>query len=143
ELANVFRRKLKQKEVLETQVVQAMLAERLAIKSFIPSVDLIDDAWQIAQQLDHPVYDCVYLACAIPAGVLATADEGFIGKCESAGYGRFVCLAPNAVERLAQRSVDRLGQPLFEIVERLSARIDETFESLRASVASESGLVGF
>src|SRR5690606_29765177 len=35
------------------------------------------------------------------------------------------------------------GQPLFEMVERLSARIDETFESLRASVASESGLVGF
>lgn len=74
ELANVFRRKLKQKEILGEQVSQAMFAVRLAIRSFLPSRDLIDDAWQIAQRLDHSVYDCVYLACAIPAGVLVTAD---------------------------------------------------------------------
>lgn len=66
ESANVFRRKLKQKEIPEAQAVEAMLAVRFAIRSFLPSRDLIDDAWQIAQQLDHSVYDCVYLACALP-----------------------------------------------------------------------------
>jgi predicted nucleic acid-binding protein len=41
-----------------------------------PSVELVDRAMQIASTIKHPVYDCLYLACAeAVGGRLVTADE--------------------------------------------------------------------
>ena len=53
-----------------------------ALEGFIgrlhPSKDLAGHALEIALTLDHPVYDCLYLACArVASGVVITADEDF------------------------------------------------------------------
>ena len=46
------------------------------IRSFRPSPGLIERALEIAFQLNHPIYDCVYLACAeVLDSILITADE--------------------------------------------------------------------
>ena len=42
----------------------------------MPSGDLIGRAAKIAVQIDHPVYDCLYIACAEATGsTLITADR--------------------------------------------------------------------
>ena len=42
-------------------------------------------------ELDHPVYDCLYLACAVHlGGVLITADDRFVRTVADSAYARFV-----------------------------------------------------
>jgi predicted nucleic acid-binding protein len=44
-----------------------------------PTVDLIPQALLLAQALDHPVYDCVYLSLALVREVpVVTADRRFV-----------------------------------------------------------------
>ena len=42
----------------------------------IPSGDLLPEALALSLELRHPIYDCLYLACAIALGTtLITADQ--------------------------------------------------------------------
>lgn len=47
----------------------------------VPAVGIIDAAGDIARRLDHPVYDCLYLALAEARDdMLVTADARLLGK---------------------------------------------------------------
>ena len=52
-----------------------------AIRHYIPTLhpasDFAERALEIALELNHPVYDCLYLACAEGGGTLITADKKF------------------------------------------------------------------
>lgn len=49
-----------------------------------PSETLIEDAIRMAVLLRHPIYDCLYLACAARAGAyLVTADRRLLAAIES------------------------------------------------------------
>lgn len=53
------------------------------LKEIVPIEGLMRNAMQFAFELDHPIYDCVYLALAIQRRLpLVTADKRFIGKLE-------------------------------------------------------------
>jgi predicted nucleic acid-binding protein len=57
----------------------------------VPSVLLREKAFDLALQLDHPAYDCFYLALALMRDVkLVTRDAHFARKCEVAGFGQSV-----------------------------------------------------
>lgn len=60
------------------------------------SASLLADALALALQLQHPAYDCFYLALARRAGVpLVTADRRFHARCHAegaAGLGEWVKL---------------------------------------------------
>ena len=57
------------------------------IVSLCPIDALIARAAETAQELDHPVYDCLYLACAeATESVLVTADRKFAKKVAN-GFG--------------------------------------------------------
>ncbi len=44
-----------------------------------PNEDLVPEALRLAQMLDHPVYDCVYLALALVREIpVVTADRRFV-----------------------------------------------------------------
>ena len=48
---------------------------------FLPIADLIERAAQLAVQISHPVYDCLYLACAEATdSMLITADQNLENK---------------------------------------------------------------
>jgi predicted nucleic acid-binding protein len=48
---------------------------------------LTEGALRIAMELDHPVYDCLYLQLAIERGLrLVTADAKFIARCAGTRY---------------------------------------------------------
>ncbi|MFN3671611.1 MAG: type II toxin-antitoxin system VapC family toxin [Bosea sp. (in: a-proteobacteria)] len=51
------------------------------LREVVPLDTLMAEAMKLAFDLDHPVYDCVYLALARSRGsVLVTADKRFIDK---------------------------------------------------------------
>jgi predicted nucleic acid-binding protein len=75
ELANAAWKKARRKEIDGRHAREIALAHRDGVPALHPSADFIDRALQIAFELDHPIYDCLYLACAeAVGGVLVTAD---------------------------------------------------------------------
>jgi predicted nucleic acid-binding protein len=78
EIGNIAWKKTMRGEIEETQA-QSIVSSLydLPIKLH-PSAELIDRALEIALAIEHPVYDCLYLACAETVGSrLVTADEKF------------------------------------------------------------------
>lgn len=88
EFVNVFWKKSRRREILD---VTQYLAEAPRLKEDItlhslPS--LIGRAGRIALALDHPVYDCLYLACAEETGSsLVTADKRLANKVRKSALG--------------------------------------------------------
>ncbi len=76
EAANVIWKKARRKEIPDAQPYLAELVALSDVVTLRPSADLIVPAMTIALALDHPIYDCLYLACAEAEGVpLVTADK--------------------------------------------------------------------
>jgi predicted nucleic acid-binding protein len=138
EAANVLRKKSKFGEISVRQSEEALRAIRLAIPRFVPSLELAEDAIALAQNLDHSVYDCFYLACALPAAILVTADEKFAAECRTHGFASFV-RSPGEIDVEAQISPAGIDHSKIEMIERLSTQMEKTFESLRAGAQASRG----
>ena len=81
ECANILWKKVQRDELSKAE---ALLAARLLEAAEIelsPTLSLLEAATRIAIELDHPAYDCLYLALAIVRGCrFVTADERFVTK---------------------------------------------------------------
>ena len=76
ELANIFWKKARLREIGDPLTYFQELARIREAVVLISSADLIERAAQVAAQIDHPIYDCLYLACAEATGsTLITADR--------------------------------------------------------------------
>jgi len=86
ECANILWKKVRRKELSEDE---ALLAARLLARSdmeFEPMRALLEPATRLAIALDHPAYDCAYLALAEARGCdFVTADAALRRKVLSAG----------------------------------------------------------
>jgi predicted nucleic acid-binding protein len=62
------------------------------IPELYPSVSLIRRALQIALSLNHPIYDCLYLACTeVADGTMVTADRRLCRKVQGTDFENRVC----------------------------------------------------
>ncbi len=88
ECANILWKKARRGELSASE---AQVASRALAGSAIdlrPMRDLTDSATRLALRLDHPAYDCFYLALAAREDcVFVTADERLVRKVEQAGEG--------------------------------------------------------
>ena len=76
ELANIFWKKARLREIGDPHPYFQELSRVREAVALSSSADLIERAAQIAAQIDHPVYDCLYIACAEATGsTLITADR--------------------------------------------------------------------
>ena len=76
ELANIFWKKARLHQIGDPNTYFQELHRVREAVVLSPSADLIERAAQIASQIDHPVYDCLYIACAEATGsTLITADR--------------------------------------------------------------------
>ena len=64
EFANVIWKKVRRKELPASPRYVDALSSLNDIVTLHPVADLIERAMQIAMEIGHPVYDCLYLACA-------------------------------------------------------------------------------
>ena len=76
ELANIFWKKARLREIGDPHAYFQELSRIREAAVLSSSADLIERAAQIAAQIDHPVYDCLYIACAeATRSTLVTADR--------------------------------------------------------------------
>ena len=90
ECANIFWKKVQRGELSQDE---ALLAARLLQASEIelaPTRSLLEAATRIAIELDHPAYDCLYLALAIDRNCsFVTADQRLLRKLHEGSAIRF------------------------------------------------------
>jgi len=86
EVGNVLRRRMRFERISVGQASKALEALRRKVDHSTPIHDLIDDAWMLSLDLDHSVYDCVYVALARHEQTgLLTADTKLAEKLERTG----------------------------------------------------------
>lgn len=90
EVANVAWKKWRKNEIATEQA----LAGLQLVSSFVqtvPSAALTARALEMAIELNHPVYDCIFLAlCESQDIPLITADKKLIARCNGTSFARLV-----------------------------------------------------
>ncbi len=91
EMANVAWKKVRRQEIDAAQAREIAISHQDGEPTLVPSTPLIERATQIALALDHPVYDCLYLACAEAVdGELITDDMRLCRAIEGSTYETLV-----------------------------------------------------
>jgi predicted nucleic acid-binding protein len=81
ECANILWKKARRNELSREEALLAARLLQTAAIELVPTRSLLAAATRIAIELDHPAYDCLYLALAIENGCrFVTADERFLRK---------------------------------------------------------------
>lgn len=94
ETANVLAKKVRAGEISGEYAVEALAAVRAAVR-LVSSEPLVARALEISIALSHPVYDCVFLACAEDlGGKLVTRDAPFAKRVTERGMGHMLEVAP-------------------------------------------------
>ena len=78
ECANVLWKKARLGEITESVAHDALADIVSGVIDLRPSTPLIDAALKLGREVDHPIYDCIYLALAeAEEAELVTADRRF------------------------------------------------------------------
>lgn len=81
EVGNAAWKLVRAGEISEAHGSRIAAAVASAFDALIPAARLSSRAFALATDLDHPVYDCLYLALAeLEGAVLVTADERLLGR---------------------------------------------------------------
>jgi len=95
ETANVLAKKVRANNMAAQDAIGALAMVKAAIVRLIETGPLVPRALELSITLSHPVYDCVFLACAEQAnGQLATRDAPFIKRVRDRGLGHLLEVAP-------------------------------------------------
>lgn len=95
EAANVLAKKVRAKTIAGEEALRALMLISRGVSRLVPSQPLVPRALELSIALSHPVYDCVFLACAErEGGQLATRDEPFIKRVTERGLGHLIEVAP-------------------------------------------------
>jgi len=93
EVGNVAWKKARRGEIARNHALEIGAAIRQGSPLLYPVALFIDRALEIAFALDHPVYDCLYVACAEALGSsLVTADDKLYRSAKRAGFESRVAL---------------------------------------------------
>ena len=81
ECANILWKKARRNELSREEALLAARLLQTAAIELVPTRSLLAAATRIAIELDHPAYDCLYLALAIENDCrFVTTDERFLRK---------------------------------------------------------------
>ena len=91
EVAHVAFKKWRDREIRAEHAKAMVLALPNSMTKLYPSADMTDRALAIAMAITHPVYDCLYIACAEVSGaILVTADNQLCKAVEETEFAPFV-----------------------------------------------------
>ncbi|PZO75567.1 MAG: hypothetical protein DI629_17065 [Mesorhizobium amorphae] len=99
ETANVLWKKVRRGELDEAQARAATALIERSFPEFVDDAELLTRAFALAVELGHPIYDCLYLACAERVGrPLVTADRRFFEKTTASRYRGMVQLLAHSTQ---------------------------------------------
>lgn len=91
EVGNVLRTKMRNQQLELSQSRTGLDFIAATVVRFVSDGDLARRAFEIAVDMNHSIYDCLYLACAEREKVqMVTADRRFAGKLNGSPYMRRV-----------------------------------------------------
>ena len=91
EVTNIAWKKAVRGEIGRAQAEEIVKSIHRGMPVLYPSGPFAERALELAFALRHPVYDCLYLACAEElGGVLISADVKFLRTVRKAGLGELV-----------------------------------------------------
>jgi predicted nucleic acid-binding protein len=86
EVGNVAWQRARRGELSRTQAIEVVRVVVGLVPLIVSAADLYEEALQLAIDLDHPIYDCFYLALASRnRAPLATADQKLSELARKAG----------------------------------------------------------
>jgi predicted nucleic acid-binding protein len=105
ECANILWKKVQRKELSRDEAHFAARLLQSAEVELVPARAFMESATRIAIELDHPAYDCLYLALAVENGCrFVTADKRLVDKIrrdkKSPLHDRIVGLADSPTRKL-------------------------------------------
>jgi predicted nucleic acid-binding protein len=111
ECANILWKKVQRDELSKDEALLAARLLQAAEIEFLLTRSLLEAATQIAIELSHPAYDCLYLALAAERDCrFCTADESFVRKLGEGHRrqfrGKVIGLAQAARELTGPRSTE-------------------------------------
>ncbi len=81
EVANSLWKKVRRQELSAEQAEQGLSVLPTLLDTVLPTPPLINRALAMSVAIDHPVYDCLYLACAEASGSrFVSADKRFMAR---------------------------------------------------------------
>jgi predicted nucleic acid-binding protein len=81
ESANVLWKKVRRDELLKEEALLAARLLQAAEIELLPARNLLETSLRMSIEIDHPAYDCMYLALAVENKCnFVTADERFLQK---------------------------------------------------------------
>jgi predicted nucleic acid-binding protein len=87
ECANILWKKVLRGDISQESAQEAVRYLKQGPIHFLPTIDFTEQALQLSHQLNHPVYDCLYLACAIEQqAFLLTADLAFHARVQNSEW---------------------------------------------------------
>jgi predicted nucleic acid-binding protein len=90
ECANILWKKVQRDELSKEEALLAARLLQAAEIELLPTRSLLEAATRFAIELEHPAYDCLYLALAIESGCrFVTADQRFLRKLGDRRRSRF------------------------------------------------------
>lgn len=135
EITNIAWKKCIRGEVTRSQAEAIVTALPHYLSRLWPSRELAGRALAFAFALDHPVYDCLYLACAdAAAGILITADQRLcetIGDTDLAPLVRYLGSPDSDADTLLPLQI-----PLSKVKRLIS--IAERFEQVERTLGESS-----
>jgi len=88
EFANTIWKKVNRGEIVDPRPFLIELRNLFELIAHYPAEVLIERASHLAFEMDHPVYDCLYLACAEISGTpLVTADKRLAARADESQLG--------------------------------------------------------
>ena len=149
EFANTIWKKARRNEIADTSAYFDELTHLHQVIDLHAGANHIERAAQIALDIDHPVYDCLYLACAEATGsMLVTADQKLVDKVANQLPGVDVGHIGNhaVVDKIcAGATALVIGREKVEQLVAAHGRLAETDEHVRASLTggeTEFAIIG-
>jgi predicted nucleic acid-binding protein len=99
ECANILWKKVQRRELSKEEALFAARLLQGAEIELLPTRFLFEVATRMSIEIDHPAYDCLYLALAVEKGCrFVTADERFLRKLHQNRRGAFRDKAISLIE---------------------------------------------
>ncbi len=142
EFTNVLWKKVRRSEV-SLEHAKLLIEHVESFVTFAPtSFEVSQSALQLAVMLDHPSYDCIYLAWAERLGTkLVTADRKFADKLDKVGLGHLVMRLGDTKPAEPTKPIIS-GEDLKNVI-ALAARYNEIIESVYRQLKSSSERFSF
>lgn len=94
ECANILWKKNRRGEIVSGAYEECLLELEALVVDLIPMRDMVALAGRFARDLDHPAYDCAYLALAADQSLpFVTADVSLIRKLSAARFSEATVLS--------------------------------------------------